>query len=102
MSSVGIIEFTDPALREHTFVLGIAPDTPDRAVAAVRGVPGLDVSRLTIDMTSAAVRDAVRSDRAETRAPPTKRPYTRHPPVLIHHSGQCGRVSPNRTYPEGN
>lgn len=56
-------------LRESTFVLGRPADTPDRALAAVAGVHGLDVARLADDARSTAVHEAVRRDRAETRRP---------------------------------
>jgi len=56
-------------LRESVFVLGEPADTPARALAAVRGVPGLDLERLAAGAASAAVAEAVRRDRAETRRP---------------------------------
>ncbi|MEU6011588.1 DsbA family protein [Streptomyces sp. NPDC047453] len=56
-------------LRETVFVLGEPADTPALALAAARGVPDLDLQRLTADAASAAVRDAVRSDHAEARRP---------------------------------
>ncbi|MEU7415710.1 DsbA family oxidoreductase [Streptomyces antibioticus] len=56
-------------LRETVFVLGDPADTPERALAAVRGVPGLDLPRLAADAASPAVRERVRADRAEARRP---------------------------------
>jgi predicted DsbA family dithiol-disulfide isomerase len=56
-------------LRETMFIGGIPADTTERALAAARGVPGLDTTRLAVDARSAAVHDAVAADRAETRAP---------------------------------
>jgi predicted DsbA family dithiol-disulfide isomerase len=56
-------------LREQTFLVGIPPDTTDRALAAVRGVPGLDLVRLARDAATPTVARAVARDRAETRAP---------------------------------
>ncbi|MFJ4844649.1 MULTISPECIES: DsbA family protein [unclassified Streptomyces] len=56
-------------LRETVFVLGEPADTPALALAAVRGVPGLDLERLSADAASAEVRERVRADRAEARRP---------------------------------
>lgn len=56
-------------LRETTFVDGEPADTPDRVLAAVGGVPGLDVAALAAAAGGAEVREAVRRDWAETRAP---------------------------------
>ncbi|MFI1096006.1 DsbA family protein [Streptomyces sp. NPDC020917] len=56
-------------LRESVFVLGEPADTPERALSAVRGVPGLDLDRLAAGAASAAVAEAVRRDRAEARRP---------------------------------
>lgn len=56
-------------LRETVFVLGDPADTPERALAAVRGVPGLDLRRLAADAAAGAVRERVRADRAEARRP---------------------------------
>ena len=56
-------------LRETTFVLGTPADTTTRVLAAVRGVPGLDLARLAADLGSPATRAAVLSDREETRDP---------------------------------
>ncbi|GAA1361386.1 DsbA family oxidoreductase [Streptomyces beijiangensis] len=56
-------------LRESVFVLGEPADTPALALAAVRGVPGLDLERLAADAASAAVLEKVRADRAEARRP---------------------------------
>ncbi|MFD0311735.1 DsbA family protein [Streptomyces sp. NPDC127119] len=56
-------------LRESVFVLGEPADTPDLALAAVRGVPDLDVRRLAVDAASGAVLEQVRADRLEARRP---------------------------------
>ncbi|MFF4245602.1 DsbA family protein [Streptomyces sp. NPDC001822] len=56
-------------LRESVFVLGDPADTPARAAAAVRGVPGLDTDRLRADAASPGVLARVRADRAEARRP---------------------------------
>ncbi|WP_299534258.1 DsbA family protein [uncultured Streptomyces sp.] len=56
-------------LRETVFVLGDPADTPARALAAVRGVPGLDLRRLEADAASDGTRERVRADRAEARRP---------------------------------
>jgi predicted DsbA family dithiol-disulfide isomerase len=56
-------------LRETVFVLGEPADSPALALAAVRGVPGLDPERLAADAASDAVRDGVRADHAEARRP---------------------------------
>ncbi|WP_210636694.1 DsbA family oxidoreductase [Streptomyces sp. GESEQ-13] len=56
-------------LRETVFVRGEPADTPELALAAARGVPGLDEQRLAADAASAAVRERVRADRAEARRP---------------------------------
>jgi predicted DsbA family dithiol-disulfide isomerase len=56
-------------LRESVFVLGEPADTVALAESAVRGVPGLDLGLLAADAASAAVREAVRADRAEARRP---------------------------------
>ena len=56
-------------LRETVFALGEPADTPALALSAVRGVPGLDLDRLTADAASAAVLDHVRADHAEARRP---------------------------------
>ncbi|MFD7130944.1 DsbA family protein [Streptomyces sp. NPDC059894] len=56
-------------LRETVFVLGDPADTPASALAAVRGVPGLDPVRLAADAASPAVLEQVRADRAEARRP---------------------------------
>lgn len=56
-------------LRESVFVLGEPADTLARALAAARGVPGLDPVRLESDAASAAVLERVRADRAEARRP---------------------------------
>lgn len=56
-------------LRESVFVLGEPADTEAGALAAVRGVPGLDAERLRSDAASGAVLDGVRADRAEARRP---------------------------------
>lgn len=56
-------------LRESVFVLGEPADTAPLALAAVRGVPGLDLELLAADAASAEVLDAVRADHAEARRP---------------------------------
>ncbi|WP_320782135.1 DsbA family protein [Streptomyces sp. CRN 30] len=56
-------------LRETVFVLGEPADTHGLALAAVRGLPGLDAERLAADAAGAEVLDAVRADRAEARRP---------------------------------
>ncbi|WP_263165038.1 DsbA family protein [Streptomyces sp. SCSIO ZS0520] len=56
-------------LRETVFVLGVPADTPESALAAARGVPGLDADRLAADAASPAVRARVAADRAEARRP---------------------------------
>ncbi|OIJ68156.1 DsbA family oxidoreductase [Streptomyces mangrovisoli] len=57
-------------LRETVFVLGEPADTLPLALAAARGVTGLDEARLAADAASDAVRERVRADRAEARRPP--------------------------------
>ncbi|GGJ44288.1 DsbA family oxidoreductase [Streptomyces brasiliensis] len=56
-------------LRETVFVLGEPADTPALALSAVRGTPGLDLRRLSVDAASAEVMRAVRADHAEARRP---------------------------------
>ncbi|MFB8757630.1 DsbA family oxidoreductase [Streptomyces nigra] len=56
-------------LRETMFVHGEPADTPELALSAARGVPGLDADRLAADAASADVRERVRADRAEARRP---------------------------------
>jgi predicted DsbA family dithiol-disulfide isomerase len=56
-------------LRESEFVLGAPADTPQRVLACLRAVPGLDTGRLSADAASPAVADSVRADRAEARRP---------------------------------
>ncbi|WP_247706457.1 DsbA family oxidoreductase [Streptomyces liliiviolaceus] len=56
-------------LRESVFVLGEPADTPDLALAAVKGVPDLDTRRLALDAASGAVLEQVRADRLEARRP---------------------------------
>lgn len=56
-------------LREATFVFGDPPDTSERILAAVGGVPGLDPDRLASDLGSDEVEAAFRADWSETRAP---------------------------------
>jgi protein-disulfide isomerase-like protein with CxxC motif len=56
-------------LRESMFVAGEPADTMELALAAARGVPGLDPVRLAADAASPAVREAVRADHRETRDP---------------------------------
>jgi len=56
-------------LRETTFLAGEPADTPERVLAAVIGVPGLDLEALARDAASPEVLAAVRRDWAETRSP---------------------------------
>ena len=56
-------------LRETTFVDGTPADTPERVLAAVRGVDGVDVDALAAAAAGTGVLEAVRADWAETRAP---------------------------------
>ncbi|MEV0478218.1 DsbA family oxidoreductase [Streptomyces prunicolor] len=56
-------------LRESVFVLGEPADTPESALAAVSGVPGLDTDRLATDAASPEVLAKVRADHAEARRP---------------------------------
>ncbi|NJQ03119.1 DsbA family oxidoreductase [Streptomyces zingiberis] len=56
-------------LRETVSVLGEPADTPASAEAAVAGVPGLDLARLSADAASGAVLERVRADHAEARSP---------------------------------
>ena len=56
-------------LRESTFVLGEPPDTLDRILVSVRGVPDLDVARFERDWAGDAAWSAFRAGWAETRNP---------------------------------
>jgi predicted DsbA family dithiol-disulfide isomerase len=56
-------------LRETTFLLGAPADDAEAVLDAVAGIPGLDHARLARDLTSDAVRSAVRRDWTETREP---------------------------------
>lgn len=56
-------------LRETVFLLGEPADTPEAALAAAVGVPGLDRERLAADAASPAVRGQVRADHREARRP---------------------------------
>ncbi|SBU91628.1 Predicted dithiol-disulfide isomerase, DsbA family [Streptomyces sp. OspMP-M45] len=56
-------------LRESVFVCGEPADTTALALAAARGVPGLDPARLGADAASPGTLDGVRADRAEARRP---------------------------------
>jgi len=56
-------------LREQTFVRGRPADTAEAVLAALSGLPGLDLDRLARDVASADVLDRVRADRALTRSP---------------------------------
>jgi predicted DsbA family dithiol-disulfide isomerase len=56
-------------LRESTFLAGEPADTPERVLAAVAAVPGLDQEALARDAASPEVLAAVRRDWAETREP---------------------------------
>ncbi|WP_435175699.1 DsbA family oxidoreductase [Actinacidiphila sp. bgisy145] len=72
-------------LRETVFVLGEPADTLPLALAAARGVPGLDPRRLAADAASPQVLRQVRADREEARRPV--------PEVL---AGQTGSPHPGR------
>ncbi|MFC9324268.1 DsbA family protein [Kitasatospora sp. NPDC057015] len=56
-------------LRESAFVLGEPADTPQRVLAAVAGLRGLDEALLERDMTERRTIDRLAADRAETRSP---------------------------------
>jgi predicted DsbA family dithiol-disulfide isomerase len=56
-------------LREATFVFGEPADSPDRILAAVHGVDGLDIERFSVDLDSELVEKAFREDWEETRHP---------------------------------
>ncbi|WP_037915297.1 DsbA family oxidoreductase [Actinacidiphila yeochonensis] len=56
-------------LRETVFVTGDPADTPELALAAVCGVPGLDHGRLAADAASPEVLERLRADHAEARGP---------------------------------
>ncbi|GGM08189.1 DsbA family protein [Dactylosporangium sucinum] len=56
-------------LRETVFLMGRPADTPERALRAVDGIPGLDHDRLAADAASAGVRASVTADRRECRSP---------------------------------
>ncbi|ACU71675.1 hypothetical protein Caci_2762 [Catenulispora acidiphila DSM 44928] len=56
-------------LRETTFADGEPADTPERVLAAVRRLPGLNADRLAADAAAPQTLAAVRADWAETRAP---------------------------------
>ena len=56
-------------LRESVFVLGEPADTPEAALSAVSGVPGLDAGRLATDAASPEALAKVRADHAEARRP---------------------------------
>ena len=56
-------------LRETTFLLGEPADHIETVLDAVAGIPGLDHARLARDLTSDAVRSAVRRDWTEARDP---------------------------------
>jgi predicted DsbA family dithiol-disulfide isomerase len=55
-------------LRERTFVRGRPADSDDAVLAALTGLPGLDLDRLTRDAASAEVIAQVQADRALTRS----------------------------------
>uniref|UniRef100_A0AAU3GP36 DsbA family protein n=1 Tax=Streptomyces sp. NBC_01401 TaxID=2903854 RepID=A0AAU3GP36_9ACTN len=65
----GVAERVLRRLRETVFVLGEPADTPEAALAAACGVPGLDQERLRADAASPGVLERVRADRAEARRP---------------------------------
>lgn len=56
-------------LRETTFLDGRPADTPERVLAALEGVPGIDLPALAAAAASPEVLASVRSDWAETRKP---------------------------------
>jgi predicted DsbA family dithiol-disulfide isomerase len=56
-------------LRETTFVYGTPADTIESALNACVGIAGLDAAGLDAQSRSDRVRDAVRADYRETRAP---------------------------------
>lgn len=56
-------------LRETTFLDGAPADTPRSVLAALAGIPGLDLDLLAREAAGPRVRDAVRRDWAETRSP---------------------------------
>jgi predicted DsbA family dithiol-disulfide isomerase len=56
-------------LRETFFVLGAPADTEERALDAVRGVPGLDAGRLAADLDTPWTRRAAARDYRECRRP---------------------------------
>ena len=57
------------ALRESCFVYAAPADTRERILDLASTVAGLDAARLTEELSSSAVDDAFRADRAETRRP---------------------------------
>jgi protein-disulfide isomerase-like protein with CxxC motif len=56
-------------LREQTFVFGKPPDTAERILDAVTGVPGLDVDLLAEEIDADAVEKIFHEDWEETRRP---------------------------------
>lgn len=56
-------------LREQIFIFGRPPDTSERILDAVRGVDGLDVDRLSVDLESEVAEKVFREDWEETRRP---------------------------------
>ena len=56
-------------LREQTFVFGEPPDTTERILAALRGVPELDLDRLDVDLHSEVAEKSFQEDWDETRRP---------------------------------
>ncbi|MGH8991971.1 MAG: DsbA family oxidoreductase [Acidimicrobiia bacterium] len=56
-------------LREQTFIFGEPPDTPDRILATVGGVEGLDPDQLGRDLGSVQVEKLFREDWNEARQP---------------------------------
>jgi predicted DsbA family dithiol-disulfide isomerase len=64
-----IAEVVLERLRETTFLDGAPADTPQRVLAALAGVPGLDLDLLARTAAGSAAREAVRRDWAETRSP---------------------------------
>ncbi|MCX4816261.1 DsbA family protein [Streptomyces sp. NBC_01239] len=80
-------------LRESVFVLGEPADTPESALAAVSGVPGLDADRLAIDAASPEVLAQVCADHAEARRPVAE--------VLSVHGGDSPHPGAAKETPDG-
>lgn len=56
-------------LREQIFVFGEPADTTERILAALQGVPDLDLDRLDVDLNSEIADKSFREDWEETRRP---------------------------------